>query len=183
VWFTYLITLKRGVVVLWTYTLPTIIFSTLYLVLFVWLACICLWSVRARTPTKQIQANQTKRTRYTCSFCMDGLYVHTYVLLTSKPIHELWLSQTITNTVVALTIRVIYLSLIITLKRGVVVLWFTVTVHYHLISLYRSSCVCLSFRFIRACARSKQARIKRKERHTHEVCVSFFSIPDVISGP
>jgi len=46
---------------------------------------------------------------------------------TSNPIHELRLDQTVANTVIALTIRVIYLSLIITLKRGVVVLWFTVT--------------------------------------------------------
>jgi len=49
------------------------------------------------------------------------------ILFTSKPIHELRLDQTVANTVIALTIRVIYLSLIITLKRGVVVLWFTVT--------------------------------------------------------
>jgi len=49
------------------------------------------------------------------------------ILFPSSPIHELRLNQTVANTVIALTIRVIYLSLIITLKRGVVVLWFTVT--------------------------------------------------------
>jgi len=57
------------------------------------------------------------------------------ILFPSKPIHELRLDLNVANTVIALTIRVIYLSLIITLKRGVVVLWFTVTVHYHLRSL------------------------------------------------
>jgi len=54
------------------------------------------------------------------------------ILFPSNPMHELRLDLNVANTVIALTIRVIYLSLIITLKRGVVVLWFTVTVHYHL---------------------------------------------------
>jgi len=57
------------------------------------------------------------------------------IIFPSNPIHELRLDLNVANTVIALTIRVIYLSLIITLKRGVVVLWFTVTVHYHLRSL------------------------------------------------
>jgi len=72
---------------------------------------------------------------HTCAYVCVYVYVHTYILLTSKPIHELRLDLNVANTVTALTIRVIYLSLIITLKRGVVVLWFTVTVHYHLRSL------------------------------------------------
>jgi len=49
------------------------------------------------------------------------------IFFPSNPIHELRLDLNVANTVIALTIRVIYLSLIITLKRGVVVLWFTVT--------------------------------------------------------
>jgi len=68
----------------------------------------------------------------TCD-CLKSISMHSIcIFFTSKPIHELRLDLNVANTVIALTIRVIYLSLIITLKRGVVVLWFTVTVHYHL---------------------------------------------------
>jgi len=83
------------------------------------------------------QASKTKETtkktgdRYTISCllcCFVRLSLHFIrILFTSKPIHELRLDLNVANTVIALTIRVIYLSLIITLKRGVVVLWFTVT--------------------------------------------------------
>jgi len=80
-----------------------------------------------------------------CTRTYTYAYTYTYararclksiaILFSSNPIHELRLDLNVANTVIALTIRVIYLSLIITLKRGVVVLWFTVTVHYHLRSL------------------------------------------------
>jgi len=77
---------------------------------------------------------------YVCMYVRVRTYIHIHIhiharasrlksisiLFPSNPIHELRLDQTVANTVIALTIRVIYLSLIITLKRGVVVLWFTV---------------------------------------------------------
>jgi len=72
-----------------------------------------------------------------CTRTYTYAYTHTHtralylksisILFPSSPIHELRLDLNVANTVIALTIRVIYLSLIITLKRGVVVLWFTVT--------------------------------------------------------
>jgi len=90
--------------------------------------------VRARARSKQARTNDNKRREDEVFSSFDVvLYAKTYselfirILFTSKPIHELRLNQIVANTVIALTIRVIYLSLIITLKRGVVVLWFTVT--------------------------------------------------------
>jgi len=92
-------------------------------------------SVRAQQASKNELTSQTNSASiHRCAVCFGLLicYVLTHlksisILFTSKPIHELRLNQTVTNTVIALTIRVIYLPLIITLKRGVVVLWFTVT--------------------------------------------------------
>jgi len=59
--------------------------------------------VRARAPSKQ-DKNKQKETEDEV-FCF---FLRTFDLLfTSKPIHELRLDQTVANTVIALTIRVI----------------------------------------------------------------------------
>jgi len=91
--------------------------------LFPWCLVLLLWcftsSARARSKQALLVKHQRRRTRHRLVLLLWGL--------TSKPIHELRLDLNVANTVLALTIRVIYLSLIITLKRGVVVLWFTVT--------------------------------------------------------
>jgi len=84
----------------------------------------------ARAHSKQAIKKEDKRTRRRHTSSSGSFVFHSLLLhlsITSNPIHELRLNQNVTNTVIALTIRVIYLSLIITLKRGVVVLWFTVT--------------------------------------------------------
>jgi len=44
---------------------------------------------------------------HTCVYVCVYVRVHTYILLTSKPIHELRLDLNVANTVIALTIRVI----------------------------------------------------------------------------
>jgi len=85
---------------------------------------------RARARSKQ--ASENKRTkkplRSSGFFVLKSISLYFIrIFFSSNPIHELRLNLNVTNTVIALTIRVIYLSLIITLKRGVVVLWFTVT--------------------------------------------------------
>jgi len=90
---------------------------------------------RARAASKQENKKKKthKSTKCSCGFSSSQLLLKSIsiyfirILFTSKPIHELRLDLNVANTVIALTIRVIYLSLIITLKRGVVVLWFTVT--------------------------------------------------------
>jgi len=91
----------------------------------------------ARTRTKQAREDKEESKPEGTTFLLVAFFfvVLTYytslyfirILFPSKPIHELRLNLNVANTVIALTIRVIYLSLIITLKRGVVVLWFTVT--------------------------------------------------------
>jgi len=94
---------------------------------------VCFLFERARAASKQEQKTNKEEAQDTilCFFfvCyLESTSLHSIrILFTSNPIHELRLDLNVANTVIALTIRVIYLSLIITLKRGVVVLWFTVT--------------------------------------------------------
>jgi len=81
-------------------------------------ACVCV-RVHIRTRT------HTHTRAHSCLKSIVRYFIR--IFFPSSPIHELRLDLNVANTVIALTIRVIYLSLIITLKRGVVVLWFTVT--------------------------------------------------------
>jgi len=75
--------------------------------------------VRARAPSKQ-EKPETKQEELDTHVgvylillvlfplrCDIVTYVPTYILLTSKPIHELRLDLNVANTVIALTIRVI----------------------------------------------------------------------------
>jgi len=97
---------------------------------FVFLFFLVLVYERARAASKHVHKNKKEQEHEVFLFFLVHYSVSIYfirIFFTSKPIHELRLDLNVANTVIALTIRVIYLSLIITLKRGVVVLWFTVT--------------------------------------------------------
>jgi len=97
------------------------------------------------------------------------------ILFPSNPIHELRLDLNVANTVLALTIRVIYLSLIITLKRGVVVLWFTVTCPlssgFSIVNIRRrTSRSVLSYQCAHSQQASKKKRLKYPNRRSIHVC-------------
>jgi len=119
--------------------------------------------VHAHPPSKTKEQEKSKHAvftlylfcRCTCLKSVPRYFI--CIFFTSTPIHELRLDLNVTNTVIALTIRVIYLSLIITLKRGVVVLWLPVVGHYHLSVLSKLLVVVwFLLALVRARAPSKQ---------------------------